>query len=145
MPGRLAGRSPATFRTGAAFVGDVLALTSITAETGATFRGRLLARNGAVTLDTNTITNATCAPLAGGGGPTTTVPAPDGQTPTGDLPAATPDGPAGSVAPPGTPGSVPSLPATGIHPLLPVTGLALLALGVVMIISSRRHPDRRHA
>ena len=53
--------SSATFGTGTAFVGDVLAMASITATTGATFNGRLLARDGAVTLDTNTITRSVCA------------------------------------------------------------------------------------
>lgn len=64
--------SSATFKTGTSFVGDVLAHTSITAQTAATFRGRLLALNGAVTLDTNTITNSTCAASSGGGTTTTT-------------------------------------------------------------------------
>lgn len=59
----------ATFGTGTAFKGNVLALTSITANNLATFDGRLLARNGAVTLDTNTITRSACTP-------TTTTPAP---------------------------------------------------------------------
>ena len=53
--------SSATFGTASTFVGHVFALTSITATTGATFNGQLLARNGAVTLDTNTITNNVCA------------------------------------------------------------------------------------
>jgi type VI secretion system secreted protein VgrG len=53
--------SSATFGTGTSFVGDVLSHTSITADTSATFQGRLLARNGAVTLDTNTISASTCA------------------------------------------------------------------------------------
>jgi LPXTG-motif cell wall-anchored protein len=53
--------SSATFGTSSDFTGHVLALTSITATTGATFKGSLLARNGAVTLDTNTITNDACA------------------------------------------------------------------------------------
>lgn len=53
--------SAATFGTASSFVGHVFALTSITATTGATFQGQLLARNGAVTLDTNTITNDICA------------------------------------------------------------------------------------
>jgi hypothetical protein len=52
--------SSATLGTGSTFRGTVLALTSVTATTGATIEGRLLARNGAVTLDTNTITKATC-------------------------------------------------------------------------------------
>jgi hypothetical protein len=47
--------SSATIGTGSSFVGTILALTSITVTTGATVDGRLLARNGAVTLDTNTI------------------------------------------------------------------------------------------
>jgi hypothetical protein len=53
--------SSATLGTNSRFRGSILALTSITATTGATIEGRLLARNGAVTLDTNTITKATCA------------------------------------------------------------------------------------
>ena len=47
--------SSATLGTGSSFVGNIFALTSITATTGATINGRLLARNGAVTLDTNII------------------------------------------------------------------------------------------
>jgi len=53
--------SSATLGTGSDFVGTILALTSITAQTGADVEGRLLARNGAVTLDTNTITRPDCA------------------------------------------------------------------------------------
>lgn len=45
----------ATLGTGTAFVGNVLALASITATTGASVSGRLLARNGAVTLDNNAV------------------------------------------------------------------------------------------
>jgi hypothetical protein len=48
--------SSATLDTGTTFAGNILALTSITANTGATVDGRLLARGGAVTLDTNAIT-----------------------------------------------------------------------------------------
>lgn len=53
--------SSATFGTTSAIVGHVLAYASITATTGATIEGQLLARTGAVTLDTNTITNNNCA------------------------------------------------------------------------------------
>jgi hypothetical protein len=55
--------SSATLGTNSRFVGHILALTSIAAQTGATVQGQLLARNGAVTLDTNTITNGICAPV----------------------------------------------------------------------------------
>lgn len=54
--------SSATIGTGTSFVGDILALTSITLTTGANTNGRALARNGAVTLDTNHVN--TCGVLA---------------------------------------------------------------------------------
>ncbi|MDH6136221.1 hypothetical protein P3T37_005640 [Kitasatospora sp. MAA4] len=53
--------SSATIGTNSTFVGNILALTSISATTGATIDGRALARNGSVTLDTNTITRETCS------------------------------------------------------------------------------------
>jgi hypothetical protein len=53
--------SSATLGTASSFRGSILALTSITATTGATVDGRVLARNGAVTLDSNTITRTRCA------------------------------------------------------------------------------------
>jgi hypothetical protein len=48
--------SSATLGTYSTLRGNVLALTSITVTTGVTVDGRTLARNAAVTLDTNTIT-----------------------------------------------------------------------------------------
>lgn len=51
--------SSATIGTTSAFVGNVLALTSITMNTGASLAGRALARNGAVTMQSNTV-NAPC-------------------------------------------------------------------------------------
>jgi len=48
--------SSATLGTGSAFAGNILSLTSITMTTGSTLSGRALARNGAVTLDTNSVT-----------------------------------------------------------------------------------------
>ncbi|WP_206056182.1 ice-binding family protein, partial [Nocardioides sp.] len=68
--------SSATLGTNSTLRGTVVALTSITATTGATIEGRLLARNGAVTLDDNRIIRPGCAtgPTttgSGSGGPTT--------------------------------------------------------------------------
>jgi hypothetical protein len=60
--------SSATLGTGSTFLGTILALTSIAANTGATIEGRLLARNGAVTLDTNIITVPECDGGNGGNG-----------------------------------------------------------------------------
>ena len=62
--------SSATLGTGSTLRGSILALTSITVTTGATVEGRTLARNGAVTLDTNTITRPSCSPATTGGTPT---------------------------------------------------------------------------
>jgi hypothetical protein len=48
--------SAATLGTNSVFQGTILSLQSITLDTGATLMGRALARNGAVTLDSNTVT-----------------------------------------------------------------------------------------
>jgi len=53
--------SSATLGTTTSFVGNILALASITLTTGARVTGRTLARTGAVTLDSNTVTAAACA------------------------------------------------------------------------------------
>jgi hypothetical protein len=79
--------SSATIGTSSAFAGNVLALTSISMTTGATLQGRALARNGAVTLDTNTITKAVCA------------------TPTSGAPGAGANGAPGTGSTNGAPGS----------------------------------------
>lgn len=52
--------SSATLETTAVFKGSILALTSISVATGASVEGRLLARNGAVTLDSNSVVVPPC-------------------------------------------------------------------------------------
>ena len=52
--------SSATLGTGTAFVGSILALTSISITTGVTISGRALARNGAVTMDHDVISASSC-------------------------------------------------------------------------------------
>jgi len=60
--------SSATLGTTTAFEGNILALASITLNTGATIQnGRALAQTGAVTLDTNTIVNVCPFPNDGPG------------------------------------------------------------------------------
>ncbi len=68
--------SSATIGTFSDFAGNVLALTDIEAQTSATINGRLLARNAAVTLDSDTITAAQCAAPAAAAPPTTPPTAP---------------------------------------------------------------------
>jgi Ice-binding-like len=60
--------SSATIGSGTIFVGNILALTSIAMNTGATLTGRALARNGAVTLDTNNVSFGACGAGGGPGG-----------------------------------------------------------------------------
>ncbi len=64
--------SSATIGTGSAFVGNILALTSITLTTSATLDGRALSRNGAVTLDTNNVARSLCTTPPAAGTPTGT-------------------------------------------------------------------------
>jgi len=54
--------SSATLGTGTTFIGNILALTSISLTTNATLSGRALARNGAVTMDSNRVSIAACVP-----------------------------------------------------------------------------------
>jgi hypothetical protein len=83
--------SSATLGTNTTFLGSVMALASISVTTRTTVLGRVLARTGAVTLDTNTITRTPCA--------TATTP---GSTP----PGATPEGANGAAFLTTTPRSV---------------------------------------
>ena len=53
--------SSATLGTTSDFVGTILASESVTATTGADIQGRLVALNGAVTLDNNTLDAGDCA------------------------------------------------------------------------------------
>lgn len=109
--------SSATLGTGSSFVGTVMALTSVTAQTAATIEGRVMARNGAVTLDSNVITAPGCDMTI----PVTVTPSPV-VTP----PAITPPVVAVPVTPPtstdtgtgtstdaGTPTATPNMPVTG--------------------------------
>ncbi len=94
--------SSATLGTDSVIKGNILALTSITLTTGARVEGRVLARNGAVTLDSNIVNKATCA----------LPPPPPAPVPTATpVPASTPSTP---TPPPSTP--APKLPNTGIAP-----------------------------
>ena len=114
--------SSATLGTNSVFVGNVLALTSITVTTGATVQGRALARNDAVTLDTNTFTQPGCDLSA--------------STTTTAAPTTTVAGPETTLAP--APGG--TLPATGNSDRLAISlaALAFLAIGATAVRVARR-------
>ena len=151
--------SSATLGTDSDFVGTVVALTSITATTGATIEGQLLARNGAVTLDTNTVDSSACAASAGGGTTTTTAI----TTPVDTTPAATTTGDGTATAAPAasttttpggsttaTPTPVPRLPETGdgtsqatvLAVLLVLAGTLLVWIGRPALLHSTRRRRR---
>jgi type VI secretion system secreted protein VgrG len=96
--------SSATLGTNSTFAGTILALTSITVQTGDTIHGRALARNGAVTLDDDTITAPSC----------TTTPTPT-PTPTATSPTPTPTATGPTPTPTAT-GPTPTPTATGPTP-----------------------------
>ena len=121
--------SSATLGTGSTLVGHVMALTSITATTGATIQGSLLARNGAVTLDTNTITNAPCA--AASATPTPSATATESATPAASATA--------TATPVATTTTGGKLPDTGTnYAWLVAAGVALVAGGAVLLRIRKR-------
>ncbi len=95
--------SSATIGTTTAFQGNVLALSSISVNNGATVVGRLLARNGAVTLINDVLNAAVC-------GAVTSTPVAPG----------TPGGVPGTPGTPGTP-ATPATPGTPGAPGSPTT------------------------
>jgi type VI secretion system secreted protein VgrG len=133
--------SSATLFPNTAFVGSMLALTSITLQTGARVSGRALARNGAVTMDTNSITNATsCAVPTATATPTASTAA--SATPSGSStasPTAKPSATPIATAPAATAAPSVTLPPTDTGP--PQDGLspwslllvAALVLGAVAL------------
>jgi hypothetical protein len=86
--------SSATLGSTTAFQGTIMALTSVTLNNGASIIGRALARNGAVTLDTNLLDPSGCQ--TGSTPPTTPTPTDGGTTPT----------PGGATPPTATPANV---------------------------------------
>ena len=80
--------SSATLGTNTFFVGSILALTSASLLTGTSVDGRILARNGQVSLETNRVTVPTCAATTTTSTTTTSTTTPPSTTSTaGALPA----------------------------------------------------------
>jgi hypothetical protein len=126
--------SSATLGVNSTFIGHIYALTSITATTGARITGQLLARNGAVTLDTNTITNNACVAAV------TTTTAASRTTTTVRGTATTVAGSTATTVPGSTEttveGSGTQLPGTGINTLIWLVGVITivgLALGIFRV------------
>ncbi|MDO8507473.1 MAG: ice-binding family protein [bacterium] len=123
--------SSATIGSGTAFVGNILALTSISFGTGATLSGRAMAQTGAVTLDTNIITNPICAAVT-----------PPGGTPTGGTPAGNTLSSGTSTDTGSSSTAVPSLPDTGAGNSTSWKDIAILAgifmASMLVVITQRK-------
>jgi LPXTG-motif cell wall-anchored protein len=136
--------SSATIGTNSEFVGNIMALTSVTVETDATIQGRAMARNGAVTLDDNTFTSTLCAFGPAPPATTTTTTTPEGGVTTIPGPATTAS-PGATVAPtvPGFGDTDITLPRTGGRDVTSTSmiGGFVLVLGAAAIgLARRRRP-----
>ena len=102
--------SSATLGTDSVFVGTIDALTSISADTSATIQGRLIARKGAVTLDSNVISRVPCA-----------TPPPTSTPPTSSSPPTStpPTKPSTSSTPPTKPSSSSKPPTSSVPTTIP--------------------------
>jgi hypothetical protein len=149
--------SSATLGTNSSFTGSILALTSVTVTTGAVISGRVLARNGAVTLDTNTITRPICAapistttPAATTSSATSspTVSATSTATRSATSPATTPATTSPAAGSTGTSAQVTPIPVGGVHTgdgstqhgrsALPVIAGGLIAGAALLTVVRRR-------
>jgi len=126
------GRS-ATLKSGTVFQGTLMALTSISLGDSVVVQGRILARNGSVTLLNDTITRPTCAAAGGGGSPSPGISASPGvgtTTPSGSTPGS--PGPSIGDSPgPGLPGA-----GTGRQGFSPGSALAILGLTCLLLITA---------
>ena len=125
--------SSATLGSGSTFAGTILALTSITLNSGVTLNGRALARNGEVTLINDTITRATCSAATATPSPSASLSASPAASPSAS-PSATPGAsPTASPAAVSTP--APTLPPTATLPPadLPGSGsMQVILVGVFL-------------
>ena len=114
--------SSATLDTSTSFKGTIMALDSIALNTGATLQGRALARNGAVTMDHNTIDSSACA-----------APSPTPKA----TPKATPKSGTHTAAPLPATDTIAATPAA-ITDRVSATFLVLLAISTIALVGSLR-------
>ncbi|GAC1519840.1 MAG: hypothetical protein NVS3B1_01880 [Marmoricola sp.] len=109
--------SSATLDSTTNFIGTILAHTSATLNTGATVQGRVLARAGAVTLDSNVITRPDCSTSTPTATPTPTSTSTSTASSAGSPPASsTPSSPKTT---PSTTAAAPGNPTTPLPPRIP--------------------------
>jgi Ice-binding-like len=153
--------SSATLNTTTSFVGTIIALTSITLDTDTSVSGRVLARNGAVTLDDNAITVPTCSASGGTTTSTTSITSTTSTTPvsttttpvsTTTTPVSTTTTPVSTTTGPVTATTTPPIPlgspATGAggsatSPSSPLLALGFGLLGLAGVMGGLKMRARR--
>jgi hypothetical protein len=128
--------SSATLGTGTQFQGNLMALSDITMVTGANIlTGRAMARNGALTLDTNRITPPTGACTVAAATPTTAPTATPSPTTSTTVTTATPT--TSTTTPPSTPSTGSGMLASA----LPGVGAVAIIVGILGVAVGRRRSD----
>ncbi len=112
------------------FVGTIMALTSATLDTGASVTGRVLARNGEVTLDDNTISVPSCASTT-----TTTTTVPATTTTTTTVPTTTTTVPTTTTTVPAT--TTTTVPPTTTTTTVTVTATVPSPTSISTLVSKR--------
>jgi LPXTG-motif cell wall-anchored protein len=135
--------SSATLGSGSFFVGNILALASVTVESSTVVNGRALAQTGAVTLDNNVFTQPSCAPSTDLT-PTATAPSittPSTTTSSTTVPATTTTQAVGGVSttiPLDVAITLPDTGATSATSSISMVALVALLLGAAALFLARR-------
>ncbi|HUQ41301.1 MAG TPA: ice-binding family protein [Candidatus Limnocylindrales bacterium] len=149
--------SSATLGTGSSFSGTIIAQQSITVTTGASVTGRVLAENGAVTLDTNTISIPSCPTAVSPPAAATATPTPSASAVVTATPSSATATPSSATATPSSPTATPSsatatpvaaaaaatprasqLPSTSTAGDLPIGPIAAMFIALAVFITTRR-------
>jgi LPXTG-motif cell wall-anchored protein len=142
--------SSATLGTGSTFQGTIMALTSISVTTGTTVKGRALARNGQVSLDTDVFTSPDCAVAPASATATATATPTTSASPTATSTrhprTATATVSAGSTGSGSGSSTTSELPHTGgtSSGLLLGVGSMLLVSGALLVTTARTRRVRKH-
>jgi LPXTG-motif cell wall-anchored protein len=129
--------SSATLATGSVFVGNILAATSVSVQTGVLVHGRALAQTGSVTLDNDVFVAPSCVPSTATQAPATTV---------AGAPVTVAPGSGDTIVVDTVPGFAATditLPRTGsrnVGSTTAVGGLALVLGAAAIVLARRRRP-----
>ena len=138
--------SSATLGSNSVFYGTILALASVTANTGANITGRLFARTGAVTLDSNVLTRSADCPARSAIVASTPSQATQTRNATNARLLAAQTAAAASAASAAAAARAAALAATGTNPTVQTLAASgFLVAGALLFASARLRKERRAA